>query len=93
MNTIKPIKIGSHKSSPNEPLTSAEVAKLWATYMGNSMSRCILSYYLQHVEDEDIKALLKNALHLSDVFLETTKEIFKKIRFHFLSASQKRMLI
>jgi len=83
LNTIKPIKIGSHKSSPNEPLTSAEVAKLWATYMGNSMSRCILSYYLQHVEDEDIKALLKNALHLSDVFLETTKEIFKKDKIPF----------
>ena len=83
MNTIKPIKIGSHKSSPSQPLTSAEVAKLWATYMGNSMSRCILSYYLQHVEDQDIKALLKNALNLSDVFLETTKEIFKKDKIPF----------
>lgn len=83
MNTIKPIKIGSHKPIPSQPLNSAEVAKLWATYMGNSMSRCILSYYLQHVEDQDIKALLKNALNLSDVFLETTKEIFKKDKIPF----------
>ncbi len=38
-----------------EKLNSAEMGKLWATYMGNSMSTCILSYFLQHVEDKDIK--------------------------------------
>jgi hypothetical protein len=28
-----------------EKLISAEMGKLWATYMGNSMSTCILSYF------------------------------------------------
>lgn len=81
MKTIKPIKVGSNKTGLNEKLTSAELGKLWATYTGNSMSRCILSYYLQHVEDEDIKILLENALNLCEEFMKTTKEIFEKENF------------
>ncbi|WP_175640360.1 DUF3231 family protein [Metabacillus schmidteae] len=75
---MKPIKVGSYKTSTNERLTSAELGKLWATYMGNSMSKCILNYYLQHVEDKDIKTLLENALKLCGEFMEVTKDIMEK---------------
>jgi len=78
LKPIKPVKPGSYKISTNEKLTAAELGKLWATYTGNSMSSCILSYYLQHVEDKDIRALLENALKLSKEFLKRTKEIFEK---------------
>ncbi|WHZ05735.1 DUF3231 family protein [Neobacillus sp. YX16] len=81
METIKPIKLGSYKEETSEKLTSAEMGKLWATYMGNSMSKCIISYYLQHVEDKDIKTLLENALKLSLEFMKSTKEIFEKESF------------
>ena len=59
-----------------EKLISAEMGKLWATYMGNSMSTCILSYFLKHVEDQDIKKLLENALNLSKEFQKIIKGIF-----------------
>lgn len=81
MQTIKPIKLSSNKTNITEKLTSAEMGKLWATYMGNSMAKCILSYFLQHVEDEDIKTLVENALKLSEEFLKTTTEIFTKEAF------------
>jgi hypothetical protein len=81
MHSIKPIKLGSYKTNVTERLTSAEMGKLWATYMGNSMAKCILSYYLQHVEDENIKNLLENALKLTEEFLKTIKEIFEKENF------------
>ncbi len=81
MQTIKPIKLGSNKTSPTEKLTSAEMGKHWATYMGNSMAKCILSYFLQNVEDNDIKTLLENALKLSEDFLKITTEIFNKENF------------
>lgn len=54
---------------------------LWATYMGNNMAKCILSYYLQHVEDPDIKTLLENALKLTEDLLKITTEIFTKDNF------------
>jgi hypothetical protein len=81
LKSIKPIKIGSYKTSPSEPLTAAEMGKLWATYSGNSMARCVLRYYLQHVEDNDIKILLQNALKLTEEFMQICEEIFKKDNF------------
>lgn len=66
MQTIKPIKLSSNKTNITEKLTSAEMGKLWATYMGNDMAKYILSYFLQHVDDEDIKTLVENALKLSE---------------------------
>ncbi|WP_338452951.1 DUF3231 family protein [Niallia oryzisoli] len=81
MDILKPLNISSTKTDLSEKLTSAEMGKLWATYMGNSMSKCILKYYLQHVEDPDIKTLLENALNLSMELLKTTEEIFNKENF------------
>ncbi|MDR6884111.1 DUF3231 family protein [Bacillus sp. 3255] len=81
METIKPIKIKSTASTTYEKLTSAEMGKLWATYVGNSMSKCILSYYLHHVEDEDVKKLLEHALKLSLEFMNTTEHILRKENF------------
>lgn len=81
MKPIKPIRLSSKKTSTNENLTSAEMGKLWATYMGNSMATCLIKYYLQHVEDKDIKKLLENALHLSEEILKMINKIFKKDRF------------
>jgi hypothetical protein len=78
---MKPIKLGSRKMDINEKLTSAEMGKLWATYMGNSMSSCIIRYYLQHVEDRDIKTLLENALKLTSEFMSTIKDIFDRENF------------
>ena len=68
METKKPIN--------NEKLTSAEIGKLWVTYTGNTLAKCILSYYLKHIEDQDIKKVVNNALNLSESFMQRIKEIF-----------------
>lgn len=68
-------------TNSNEKITSVEMGKLWATYTGNSMAIPILKYYLQHVEDVEIKTLLKTALKLSEEFLEIMEGIFIKDGF------------
>ncbi|RWR11113.1 DUF3231 family protein [Siminovitchia fortis] len=65
----------------NEKLTSAEIGKLWATYTGNTLFTCVLSYYLKHVEDKDIKRVVENALKLSRKIVEDIKAIFIKENF------------
>jgi spore coat protein CotF len=65
----------------NETLTSAEMGKLWTVYIGNSLAKCILSYFLQHTDDQDIKKVVENALNLSEMFVETSKEIFIQENF------------
>lgn len=73
------------KDNVNEPqqsdkLTSAEMGKLWATYMGNSMGKCVLSYFLQNVEDAEIKKLLQEALELCERFVQQVSHIFTQDR-------------
>ncbi|MCJ8008300.1 DUF3231 family protein [Lederbergia wuyishanensis] len=62
-------------------LTSAEMGKLWATYVGNTMGKCVLSYYLKHIDDRDIKKVLKDALSLSEGWIRNIKSIFEKEKF------------
>ncbi|WP_420491138.1 DUF3231 family protein, partial [Neobacillus drentensis] len=45
------------------------------------MSKCVISYYLQHVNDKDIKEILKNALTIGNEFLKDIKTIFEKEHF------------
>ncbi|MCJ7839518.1 DUF3231 family protein [Lederbergia sp. NSJ-179] len=60
----------------HEKLTSADIGKLWVAYMGNSLGERVLSYYLQHIDDKDIKKVLEFALNTSQSLLEKIKEIF-----------------
>ncbi len=82
METIKPIKIGSRISaSSKEPLSSAEIGKLWAAYMGNSMGKCVLSYFLKNTEDDDIKHVVQHALNLSEEIVQIVKTIMEHENF------------
>ncbi|WP_349774162.1 DUF3231 family protein [Halalkalibacter oceani] len=45
------------------------------------MAKCILTYFLHHVEDKEIKALLQKALHLSEEFLGVIEDIFTRDEF------------
>ncbi|MBU8878856.1 DUF3231 family protein [Bacillus sp. FJAT-29790] len=81
MNVMKPLNLNPKISDENKSLTTFEMGKLWATYMGNSMSIQILSYFLQHCDDEDIRMLLENAVALSKDFTQRIEGYFKKENF------------
>lgn len=81
MDVIKPIKISAEEINKTQPLTSVEMGKLWATYVGNSMSSQILPYFLQHCEDEHIRTLLENGLALSKDFMRRIKVFFEEEHF------------
>jgi hypothetical protein len=65
----------------NLRLTSSEIAQLWSGYMGDSMSRCILSYFKHLVEDEEIRQVVEYALHLSEQHLQRIATIFENEQF------------
>lgn len=59
-------------------LTATELGYLWSTYLADSMSVCILKYFLVHMDDEDIKTLTEHALDLSQQHTEIIRGIFKE---------------
>ncbi|MDQ0159849.1 DUF3231 family protein [Alkalibacillus salilacus] len=60
----------------NLKLTSAEITNLWNTYMNESGSICHLQYYLNIVDDAEIKQIIQHTLDISISQIETIKSIF-----------------
>lgn len=81
MDIMEPINLSSIELDESQPFTSMEMAKLWATYMGNSMSTQILTYFFQHCEDVYIRKIVKNALTLSKDFKQRVEVFLKKENF------------
>lgn len=70
--------IHSDQSDTDQKLTAAEQGKLWATYIGNTMSICVLSFMAKHAEDQEIKEIVKHALGLSKQFVTFIRDVYKK---------------
>ena len=68
------------KEKPNS-LTAAEVSALWLQYLGDSMAICIYKYFLNIVEDKEIKAILKFALQLAESHVMKITEFLKSANF------------
>jgi hypothetical protein len=81
MNVLKPINLSTKELDETQTLTSSEIGKLWASYLGNTMSTQILSYFLQHCDDEYIRRLLENGLALTNDFTQKIEEFFNKENF------------
>jgi len=65
-----------HESRHNVQLTAAEIGQLWSTYLNDSMAKCMLRYFVNKVEDAEIKSVLEYSLHLSTQHLQTIGDIF-----------------
>ncbi len=57
-------------------LTAAELSYMWTTYLSDSMSICILQYFLKHIEDNEIKSLIERALKVSIEHIEFIDKLF-----------------
>ncbi|MDR0140199.1 DUF3231 family protein [Metabacillus idriensis] len=59
-------------------LTSAEIASIWTAYMNDSMSKCILGYFLKNVEDQEIHSIIKFAYGFSSRNIEKLAHLFQE---------------
>lgn len=59
-------------------ITSAEFAQLWAQYMNDSGSICVLTFFLEKVEDPEIKPVIEFALNLSKKHIEKLTTFFNE---------------
>jgi Protein of unknown function (DUF3231) len=60
----------------NVRLTSAELSQLWLSYINDSMSICVLKYFLEKVEDTDIRPVVQYTLQLSQDHIKKVTGIF-----------------
>ncbi|WP_312468881.1 DUF3231 family protein [Neobacillus sp.] len=58
-------------------LTSSEIGGLWAAYLQENMAVCLLTYFLHHNQDEQIKEILQKAYEISKGHVAQITCIFK----------------
>ncbi|MEK4029905.1 DUF3231 family protein [Pseudobacillus sp. FSL P4-0506] len=58
-------------------LTSSELSSLFGAYVSDTLSICVLSYFLNHVEDSDIKDCVKFALESAQTRMKKEESIFR----------------
>ncbi|WP_188455696.1 DUF3231 family protein [Virgibacillus oceani] len=62
-------------------LTAAEVSALWLQYTSDSMAICVYKYFLNIVEDKEIKTILRFSLQLSETHIVRITEFLKSANF------------
>lgn len=62
-------------------LTSSEIGYLWTAYIADSMSKQVISYFSNKIQDKDIDSVVKYALGLSGEHLLKIESIFNTINY------------
>ncbi|MFD2446621.1 DUF3231 family protein [Bacillus sp. CGMCC 1.16607] len=69
------------EKAKNNTLTAAEVSALWLQYLGDSMAICVYKYFLNIVENEDIKPIMEYALQLAETHVTKITDFLKSANF------------
>ncbi|KRF07157.1 hypothetical protein ASG89_17585 [Paenibacillus sp. Soil766] len=62
-------------------LTSGDLTPLWTGYFGDSMANCVLKYFLNKVEDAEVKPIVEYALGLTEEHMEFKNSLFENEKF------------
>ncbi|GGB69895.1 DUF3231 family protein [Fictibacillus barbaricus] len=62
----------------NIKLTSAEISQLWTSYINSTMSKCFFLYFLEKVEDTQIRPIIQHALDLAESHIQKLTTLFEK---------------
>ncbi|WP_085993339.1 DUF3231 family protein [Oceanobacillus senegalensis] len=68
-------------NNENMELTAAEIYTLWSQYQEKTLAICILKHALNHVDDNEIKALLGDTLDIMNSHIEKLTHFFHKEQY------------
>lgn len=78
---VFPLSIFKETKSNTNTLTAAEVSALWLQYMGDSMAICVYKYFLNIVENNEIKPILEFALQSAESHITKITEFLNSANF------------
>jgi hypothetical protein len=73
--------LGIFRKEKINTLTAAEVSALWLQYNGDSMAICVYKYFLNIVENKEIKPILEFASQLAESHITKITEFLKSANF------------
>lgn len=73
--------MGILRKTKANTLTAAEVSALWLQYLGDSMAICVYKYFLNIVENKEIKLILEFSLSLAEDHIIKITEFLESANF------------
>ena len=65
----------------NIHLTAAEMSGLWTQYINDTIAVCVNSYFLEKVEDEEVRPIIEWTLDTAKENVSIMQELFQKENF------------
>lgn len=65
----------------NIRLTAAEMSSLWTQYINDTLAACMNRYFLEKVEDEEVRPIIEWTLNTSKENISILQELFQKEDF------------
>ncbi|CAM4080484.1 DUF3231 family protein [Lederbergia lenta] len=65
----------------NIRLTAAEMSSLWAQFINDTLAVCVNTYFLEKVEDEEVRPIIESTLNVAKSNISVMSEMFKKENF------------
>jgi hypothetical protein len=62
-------------------LTAAEMSTLWSQYLSDTLAVCVSSYFIEKVEDEEVRPIIEFTLDVAKGNITMMQELFKKEDF------------
>lgn len=62
-------------------LTAAEMSSLWFQYINDTLAVCVNKYFLEKVEDTEVRPIIEWTLHIAKNNLSMMEDIFTKEKF------------
>jgi len=73
--------MGLFKKTKTNHLTAAEASALWLQYLGDSMAICVYKYFVNIVENKEIRPILEFALQEAESHIIQIKDFLKSANF------------
>lgn len=69
------------KDKTNIRLTAPEISSLWLQYINDTLAVCVNTYFLEKVEDTEVRSIVEWTLHIAKNNLSMMKDILTKEEF------------
>jgi hypothetical protein len=65
----------------NIQLTAAEMSSLWTQYINDTLAVCVNKYFLEKVEDKEVRPVIEWTLNTAENNISIMRDIFTKEKF------------
>ncbi|MDP4093478.1 MAG: DUF3231 family protein [Bacillota bacterium] len=66
------------KTNTKVPLVLSEITSLWNEYMNDSSAICLFKYFLNDIDDEEIRSVLQHALTVSEEHIKYKNQLMEQ---------------